>query len=214
MRIRRSKCTGPFAAARKAAFTLMEVVVALTVLLILAAVAMPSLAGYLDQKNVEVTATQLATVRDALYNTSASNVAFWQRVTAGASRLSQLSTVINTNNWPALGAGDSCHARFAAGDVTRWNSFGPFVNFPIDPATGLVTPIGIAVDTLTRVPFSATAGRTRINFLNSVNLSNAVLLDGVVDGGDGDAAGVVQWLLPAVNGVVTMYYFVAINNVC
>jgi prepilin-type N-terminal cleavage/methylation domain-containing protein len=210
---RRSKRNGPLAGVRNGAFTLMEVVVSLVVVLILAAVAVPSLAGYLDQKNVETTATQLATVRDALYNTSASNVAFWQRVTKGASRLSQLSTVINTGAFPALGAGNSCHGNFVAADVNRWNNFGPFVNFPISAATGLVTPIGIAVDTLTRIPFSATAGSTRINFLNSVDLSNAVLLDGVVDGGDGSAAGVVQWLAP-VNGIVTMYYFVAISNLC
>jgi len=197
-----------------AGFTLMEVVVALVVVLVLAAVAVPSLAGYLDQKNVEAAATQLAAVRDALYNPAAGNVAFWQRVTAGASRLSMLSNVINTGAWPALGAGDACHNNFAGGDVTRWNNFGPFVNYPITAATGLVTPIGTTVDTLTRVPFSATAGSIRINFLNSVKLSDATLLDGIVDNSDGFNAGVVQWLLPAVNGIVTMYYFVAINNIC
>jgi len=195
-------------------FTLMEVVVALAVILVLAAVAVPSLAGYLDQKNVETTATQLATVRDAIYNTAAGNVAFWQRVTKGISKLSQLSGVINTGAFPAVGAGNSCHNAFAAGDVTRWNSFGPFVNFPISSTTGLVTPIGIAADTVTRIPFSAAAGNVRINFLNSVLLSNATLLDGVVDGGDGNATGVVQWVTPAVNGFVTMYYFVAVSAVC
>ena len=200
--------------ARNGAFTLMEVIVSLAVVLILAAVAVPSLTGYLDQKNVEATATQLAGIRDALYNPAGGNVAFWQRVTAGASRLSHLTSVINTGAWPAIGAGDSCHNNFAGGDIGRWNNFGPFVNYPISPTTGLVTPIGTAVDTLTRVPFSATAGSIRINFLNSVQLSNAVLLDGVVDGGDGFNAGVVQWITPAVNGVVTMYYFVAISNVC
>jgi type II secretory pathway pseudopilin PulG len=192
----------------------MEVVVALAVVLTLAAVAVPSLMGYLDQKNVEATATQLAGIRDALYNTAGSNVAFWQRVTAGASRLSMLSSVINTGAWPAIGAGDGCHNPFANGDVTRWNNFGPFVNYPISPTTGLVTPIGIAADTLTRVPMSATAGSTRINFINSVTLTNATLLDAYVDGSNGNTTGTVQWVLPAVNGMVTMYYFVAINNVC
>jgi type II secretory pathway pseudopilin PulG len=192
----------------------MEVVVALVVVLALAAVAVPSLAGYLDQKNVEETATQLATIRNAIYNTAAGNVAFWQRVTRGASRLSQLSTVITTGAYPALGAGNSCHAAFAAADVTRWNSFGPFVNYPITPATGLVTPIGVAVDTMTRVPVGAGAGSTRINFLNSVELSKATMLDVVVDNGDGNAVGTVQWVLPAVSGIVTMYYFVAINATC
>lgn len=211
MRLCRWKPTGPFAVARSAAFTLMEVVVALTVILILAAVAVPSLTGYLDQKRVEEAATQLATVRDALYNTAAGNVAFWQRVTKGASRLSQLSTVIVSGN---AALGNSCKAAFAGADVNRWRNFGPFVNFPIDPATGLVTPIGIAADTLTRVPFSANPGRARINFLNSVTLSDAQELDVLVDASNGNALGIVQWLLPAVNGIVTMYYFVAINNVC
>lgn len=188
----------------------MEVVVALVVVLALAAVAVPSLAGFLEQQNVETAATQLARVRDAIYNTAASSVAFWQRVTKGLSRLSQLSTVIVSGS---AALGNSCKLAFAGADVTRWNSFGPFVNFPITTTTGLVTPIGIAVDTITRVPFSATAGRVRINFLNSVELSNAVLLDGVVDASDGSAAGTVQWL-PAVGGIVTMYYFVNVNNVC
>lgn len=192
----------------------MEVVVALAVILVLAAVAVPTLAGYLDQKNVEAAATQLAGIRDALYNPATGNLAFWQKITAGTSRLSHLSGVINTGNWPAIGAGDSCHAKYANGDVNKWNANGPFVNYPIEPTTGLVTPIGIAADTLTRVPFSATAGSIRINFINSVKLSDATLLDGVVDADDGNATGVVQWVLPAVNGIVTMYYFVAINNVC
>lgn len=213
MRLRRSKHAGRFASVRNAAFTLMEVIVSLVVVLILAAVAVPSLAGYLDQKRVEAAATQLATIRDALYNTAASNVAFWQRVTKGASRLSQLSTVINTSAFPALGGGNSCHAVFAGADVTRWRNFGPFVNFPIDAATGLVTPIGIAADTITRVPFSANPGQARINFLNSVTLSDAQELDVLVDAGNGSATGVVQWL-PPVSGFVTMYYFVTINAIC
>ena len=49
-------------------FTLIEVVVALAVILVLAAVAVPALTGYLDQKSVEASATQLTTVRDALFN--------------------------------------------------------------------------------------------------------------------------------------------------
>jgi len=212
----RSRRVGPFSRARSAAFTLVEVIVALAVILILAAVAVPSLSGYLDQKNVEAAAAQLAIVRDALYNTSATNVAFWQRVTKGASRLSQLTTVITTAAYVPAGGpgGNSCHAVFAGADVTRWNSFGPFVNFPIVSATGLVTPIGIAVDTMTRNPVGAGVGTTRINFLNSVDLDDAAALDVFVDGGDGNLAGTVQWVTPAVNGIVTMYYFVTISAAC
>ena len=47
-----------------------------------------------------------------------------------------------------------------------------------------------------------------------VELTDAELLDGIVDGGDGNAGGTVQWVLPASDGIVTMYYFVPINDRC
>src|SRR6266516_4573532 len=61
----------PLGIHRPNAFTLIEVVVALAVILILAAVALPNVAGYLDQQRVEQTKTQLDVIRDALYNSTA-----------------------------------------------------------------------------------------------------------------------------------------------
>src|SRR5437868_14353813 len=60
MRLRRSSRRGPLVQCRNAAFTLMEVVVALAVILVLAAVAVPTLAGYLDEQNVDAAAPELA----------------------------------------------------------------------------------------------------------------------------------------------------------
>ena len=195
--------------ARAVAFTLIEVIVSLAVLLILAAVALPSLNGYLDQKSVETTATQLTTVADALNGPTNS---FYKAMTRNASRLSFLSTVIVQSNAGYL---DSCGAQFTkAGDITNWTGSGPFVNFNIDRTTGLVTLIGVARDTITRIPFSATTGNLRINFIDGVDLKYATLLDQFVDAGNGFNTGTVQWNLPAVNGQVVMFYFIPVNNKC
>lgn len=193
--------------ARAVAFTLVEVVVGLAILLILAAVAVPSLNGYLDQKTVESTATRLTTVADAL---TGSGNSFIKAMNRNAWRLSQLSTVIVQN-----ADSDSCKLLFTkAGDVTNWTGSGPFVNFLITRATGLVTPIGVARDTITRIPFSASTGNLRLNFIDGVEQRYAELLDSYVDGGNGNTTGTVQWNLPAVNGQVVMFYFVPVNNKC
>lgn len=196
-------------------FTLVEVVVALAVILILAAVALPNVVGYMDQKRVESAATQLALVRDALYNTASGATAFRQRVTSNAGRLSQLSSAIVANDANyATGSDDSCGTTFTTTQRNNWLTYGPFVNFVIDRDHGMATPIGTAVDSLTRVPNSASAGRLRLNFVNSVDSVDAAMLDNEMDGGDGMSAGSVQWLTPATNGVVTMYYFVNIDATC
>lgn len=201
---------------RSAAFTLVEVIVALVVILILAAVALPNLAGYLDQKRIDATATQLTTIRDALYNPAAGAIAFRQKVLSNAGRLSELdSVIISGNNLYATGTDDSCGNTFTAAERTNWLANGPFTTYNSERATGMMFPIGQAADSLTRIPNSASAGVLRLNFLNNVDLTDAQLLDATIDAGNGDATGTVQWT-PAggTAGIVTMYYFVTINNVC
>lgn len=185
---------------------MIEVLVALAIVLILAAVTVPSLVGYVDQMAVEGAADQLALVRDALYRKG--GPAFRQDVGANAGRLSQLARQIVRNNPGFL---DSCGNRFSAKEAGNWR--GPYVNFDIDPAAGMATPIGVATDVLTRVPPSG-AGSLRIDFSNNVQLSQAELLDQAVDGGNGSAIGIVRWVLPPANGMVTLQYFVQIDNQC
>jgi prepilin-type N-terminal cleavage/methylation domain-containing protein len=193
-------------------FTLIEVVVALAVILVLAAVAVPALTGFLDQKAVEASATQLATVRDALYNTAGGAIAFRQKVGKNAGRLSQLSDPIVASDPNYL---DACNAQYKNAQVTNWNNNGPFVNFDIDRAAGMGSPIGTADDFLLKNAVGAPAGNTlRIRFLNAVELGQADLLDQLVDASNGNAVGIVQWVLPAVDGKVTLYYFVMIDATC
>lgn len=198
-------------------FTLVEVIVALAVILILAAVSLPNLTGYLDQKRIDATATQLATVRDALYNPAAGNNAFKQKVVGtNAGRLSELDSVIIAGNATyATGTDDSCGGTFTAAQVTNWIANGPFMTYNSDRATGMMTPIGLVEDTLTRIPFSANPGVLRLTFNNNVDLADAQLLDATVEGGNGWNVGIVQWTpqTPA-SGIVTLYYFVTINNSC
>lgn len=197
-------------------FTLVEVIVALAVVLILAAVTLPNLTGYLDQKRIDATATQLATIRDALYNPTAGAVAFYQKVGSNAGRLSELdSVIIASNSSYATGTDDSCGNTFSNGERNNWLANGPFTTYNSERVPGMMFPIGMAEDTLTRIPNSASPGVLLLTFWNNVDVADAELLDATIDAGNGDATGIVQWLLPAsAEGLVTMYYRVTINNVC
>jgi prepilin-type N-terminal cleavage/methylation domain-containing protein len=202
---------------RRAAFTLLEVIVALAVILILAAVSLPSLAGFLDQQRVEEAANQLAKVRDALYNPASPTTAFSQALGGtNAGRLSELdSVIIKGNSNYATGTDNSCGGTFTNGERNKWISNGPFMTYNSDRATGMMTPIGRAEDSLTRIPNSANPALLRLNFLNNVSLDDATGLDALVDGGNGYNAGTVQWTPQnGTNGIVTLYYLVTVNGTC
>ncbi|HET9424228.1 MAG TPA: prepilin-type N-terminal cleavage/methylation domain-containing protein [Gemmatimonadaceae bacterium] len=196
-------------------FSLIEVIVALAILLILAAVALPTLSATVDQARIDTTAAQLQAVRNGLYDPASNGHAFFQEVGANAGRLSELSSVIVANNANyATGTDDSCGRSFRTSEVNRWIANGPFVNFNIDRNTGLATAIGNAADSLTRIPNDDDPGVLRINFINSVDVQDAKRLDATIDGANGASSGAVQWLAPAADGVVTMYYFIPINDEC
>lgn len=188
------------------AFTLIEVVVALVVVLVLAAVALPNVTGYLQQKRVEETMSQLTTVGNAI-------TAFRNDVGANPGRLSELSSAILSGNAAYnTGTDDSCGAAFSNAERNAWS--GPYLNFLVDRDSGMVTPIGKARDSLTRNPAGGGNGTLRLNFVSNVALEDALLLDQTSDASTGNAAGSITWVLPAVNGIVTLYATVPINNVC
>jgi prepilin-type N-terminal cleavage/methylation domain-containing protein len=194
------------------AFSLVEIAVALAIILILAAVALPNVTGYLDQKNVEATAAQLASVRDALYGPSTS---FRTVIRKNASRLSFLdSALVN-------GDDDSCGSNYSGGDRGRWDDTpgGPFMTYSSDRTVGMMTPIGLADDLLTTVGASGTTPRyLRIQFQNQ-KLTTAQALEMTVDGtpdpNTGWNSNVVRWTPQAgILGEVTLYYFVTIDGTC
>lgn len=192
---------------RRWAFTLVEVIVALAVILILAAVAVPQLNGYLDQKRVEESGTLFAQLRDALYGPGTS---FRTTVGANAGRLSQLSTPVGK------GDDNSCGDAFTGGQTKGWDKGGPYINWVIDPAAGLRTPIGQAQDLMIRVPTKGggATGTLRITFPNTVTLADAQALDVYVDGVLDGASGVVQWTKQAGTDMATVWYDVLIDGTC
>ena len=166
-------------------------------MLILAAVAVPQLGGYLDQKRIEETAELMVEIRDAL-------TSFATEVGDNAGQLSYLSTPI------VSGDVDSCGDQYNGGERGRWVDGGPYVNFVIDPVDGLATPIGQVQNVLGR----ATAGTTRlrITWNNTVKLADAQALDSYVDGVINGASGTVHWTPLAGTDMATMFYDVPISG--
>jgi prepilin-type N-terminal cleavage/methylation domain-containing protein len=196
-------------------FTLVEVIVALAIVLILAAVALPNVTGYLDQKRIDETVIQLTTVRDALYNPAGGAVAFRQMVGSNAGRLSDLDSVIV--NGSALWD-DSCGNNYTNGERNNWIANGPFMTYNSERNVGMMTPVGMVNDVLTRIPpnnppnVNATL---RLTWNNNVSLADAQLLDATIEGGNGFNVGILQWTPAApASGIVTMTYDVFVNATC
>jgi type II secretory pathway pseudopilin PulG len=188
----------------------MEVVVALAIMSILAAVTMPSVIGAIDSAKVSETADRLQALRDGIYNPATGANAFSQKVGANPGRLSELSNPIQSGD--AANYPNSCGNQFSNGQRNNWNNNGPFVKYAIEPGVGLGTPMGLVSDVLTRVPNSATAGVINLTMLNA-DVERVVMLDEMLNSGDGSAAGSVQWSTP-VNSETTLTFVVPINNKC
>ncbi len=191
-------------------FTLIEVTVALIVVLILAAVTVPTLISTIDQKKVADTRDQLVEVRNSVSNALVTG--FYDRVGAYPGRLSELSQPISTTvaNHP-----NSCGTAFTAAQVTNWNSFGPFNRIFI-PTTGLPVPIGRIENVLVRNPTTATAGTLAFRIL-AATTSEATELDYMVDVSDGATAGTVRWVTPSATGgagFADISYVMSVANKC
>ena len=215
MRNLQSQPAARAARSRVVGFTLVEVIVALAIVLILAAVTLPNLTGYLDQKRIDETVTQLTTVRNALYNTAPGAVAFRQMVGSNAGRLSDLDSVIVNGSaaWD-----DSCGNNYTMGERNNWIANGPFMTYNSERNVGMMTPVGMVNDVLTRIPpnnppnVNATL---RLTWNNNVSLADAQLLDATIEGGNGFNVGIVQWTPAApASGIVTMTYDVFVNATC
>jgi prepilin-type N-terminal cleavage/methylation domain-containing protein len=188
---------------RERGFTLIEIVVMLAIMLVLASVIAPSLIAYADQQRAEETAAILTTVRDGLVGTNG----FRSTIGINAGRVSQLTTQPVANN--AAQDDDSCGAFIKAADATQWTNNAPYAPFTI-PRNGLVTPIGLAEDTLWRIPNTNANGVLMVVF-KTVDLRDVLLVDGVVDAGDGSGAGFIRW---TTTPPLVMYYLVTVDNKC
>jgi hypothetical protein len=189
---------------------MIEIVVALAILSLMAAITIPSVMHSIDMARVRDAATRLTALRDGIYDPSAGALAFSQKVGANPGRLSELTTAIVSGN-PAVSP-NSCGGSFSNGQRNNWAANGPFVKYAIDAGVGLGTAMGTIEDDLIRVPASAATGVLQMMILET-DPNLVVMLDEELNAGDGSAAGSVQWSAPA-NGVTQLTFVVPINNKC
>lgn len=159
---------------KRGAMTIVEVLIALAILAIIAAVVLPTTAGQLRQGHATALANQLANLREAIGN-------YQENVGAYPISLVQLT------NQPVNGETDSCAVPLSGGERNNWR--GPYINQNI---VGDM-PVGnaIIVATLTRVALGS-AGLLRIRAAR-VESDIATDLEAQFDGNGNFATGTVLW---------------------
>jgi prepilin-type N-terminal cleavage/methylation domain-containing protein len=160
---------------RRSAMTIVEVLVALAILAIIAAVVLPTTAGQLRDGHATALANQLASLRDAIGN-------YRQNVGAYPISLSQLTTQ------PVAGDDDACATNLSNGELNAWR--GPYINQNIVgdmPVGNAVVLVG-----LTRVTVSGTTGLLRIR-AGRVDNDIATQLETQFDGNTNFTTGTILW---------------------
>lgn len=160
---------------RRKAMTIVEVLIALAILAIIAAVLLPTTAGQLRDGHATALANQLANLRDAIGN-------YRQNVGAYPVSLTQLTTQ------PVVGDDDACGANLSNPELAAWR--GPYINQNI---VGNM-PVGnaVVVAALTRVTVAGTTGLLRIRAAG-VDTDIASQLEAQFDGNANFTTGTVLW---------------------
>lgn len=160
---------------RRSGMTMVEILMALAILAIIAAVVIPTSAGQLRQGHASALANQLVNLRDAI-------ASFRENVGAYPISLIELTTQ------PVNGDDDSCGANLSVAARNAWR--GPYINQNI---VGNM-PVGDAVVAvaLTRVTVSGTTGLLQIRAAR-VESDIASDLEEQFDGNANFATGTVLW---------------------
>lgn len=215
---------------RRAGFSLIEVVVASSIMVILAAVTIPQIMDALDKKRVEDTYDLLLELHSGITNSA--QTGFMNVVRTGAAtttsttpgRLSHLSEPIvaasSTNFHNSCGPAVTATYSFNATAVTAWLNGGPFIRRVVQVTTtafqdGVKTPIGQLQNVLVRtsVPPVATVAQFIQLRINNVDPNDAAALDLLVDGVANTLTGTVRYTTAA--GLSTVNYLVPVpTNRC
>lgn len=167
---------------RRAGFTLPEVLVTVAIVAILAAVVVPAVTN-------QISKGETGSVASAVTSYSTGVTAFVTDVRRYPQYLSQLTNKIqNTDN-------DLDNRPYGAASASGWR--GPYTS-AVTHTLGDSAPIGLAayaVDTLrdTTLGSGATARRYMVMSIATGDTSVARQIDVLLDRGDGNAAGVLQW---------------------
>ena len=211
-------------------FTLIEIVIAAAIVLVMAALTLPSFGSYLDMENAKQARSQLDALRLSITNPNSvgqNNLAgngklgFAQLVVAKGSTtdifpsyISQLVIPITTSDFRCRN-GNTAVTKYTAGvatdttlNVGHWNKNGPFFNQGIIKGTtsggssygGLITAIGTIRDTVVRTQPAASNSTVEL-WLDSLDLQDAQNIDLLVDNVVNANAGSVQY------GILTGTYY-------
>ena len=178
-------------------FGLLTTLVMLGVVLTLAAVIVMNLRGIEEERSIQETAADLLLLETGLNSV-------WLAATRYPLQLSHLSTP------PTAADKNSCGQAWNIAHSTNWQTkspFGPFyVKRLIPIGTGFPVGIGVAMDTLVRVPATATGAGTLTIRIPTIAEYEAAQLDTIIDVGDGRTAGKIQWTVPASVRVDTLKF--------
>ena len=197
----------------KRGFTLAEVAVAAALVAMLAAVTSPYLVSFLDRQRAQKTADKLASIATGIGTFHA--LVLQGGVNTGAypgfvSQLDTLITATSVASHNSCGSANVAANQFTAAAVTAWSTYGPFVTFYL-PKTGLQTPLGIVQDSMVRSNTNGTVGTLAIEMLNA-DSADAVMLDRVVDGGDGGLTGILRYTITS--SLAHIQYLVPVGAKC
>lgn len=172
-------------AARRRGFTLPEVLVSTAILVLLAAMTLPSLVSYKNAKDARSVASTLTSLSLSLNNPNASlgNIGFIQRVGVYPGFLSQLITPISTSATSCSGAA------YTSTNVSGWSAGAPYTTALVIATKGIPTPLGWIRDTVYQ---SATTHYVELR-LDSVETEDAQNIDLAVDLFQDSTLGVLRY---------------------
>lgn len=196
-------------------FTLIEVMVFITIIAIIASVAVPNLITWVDTRRV-------ASAKASLDSVVAAVGRFQTAVGRYPSALNHLTDSITTSAPGATNSRNSCTfptgntGYYAAADQTDWRTMGPFLSKPITTA-GYVIAIGTVSNALVRSPTNtATGAAGQLHFIvPNVRIEDMQALDSLYNSSIGETlgstTGSIRWGA-SVSGYVTGTYVMTISG--
>lgn len=193
-------------------FSIFEMVVALTIMIVLGAALVPTAASYVESERVKSTAKTLDSLNAAIRT-------FKTDVTRYPGRIKHLSEPVTGNDTTACnGIAPTTVNTIGGASAAKWDE--PYFDTRVTAAVGLYLGIGVANDRLTRTSANTTAGFINIT-IPSVRFQDAKELNDVMDGqGDlnqgnrSNTTGAIQWGIPNAAEQVTVTFGTAVGKTC
>lgn len=199
---------------RRAGFTLAEVMVAATILAIIASIAVPNLLQYLDDQKYDASKAQIDSivVGVARFKTGVTKYPYALHHLTDSITTSNGAPRLNTQNSCSGYAVNSASRYYVPANVTSWRNNGPFFSRPLD-SDGYFFGVGTFNDIMERSPGTIGTGAAGTLQLVApgVNTADIDAIEMLYDPVANSSAGVIRWSTP-VDGTATMTYVMGING--